>query len=167
MLRFISTCAPGPGNPGGEWRHGTEGVGGVKDAWYYLPRLSLSPVRCPGGVRSRVAVRGERRHDALALPSAARGIVQVARLTRLDGTVAGGRVEFDSAVTKTAFAGLFNVFREPFGGVPGGVYMFCTGSHSSMVSLTMSAERGEGGLSARSRANLREAFERPTSSRAL
>ena len=31
----------------------------------------------------------------------------------------------------------------------------------------MSAESGEGALSARSRANLREAFERPTSSRAL
>ena len=36
-----------------------------------------------------------------------------------------------------------------------------------MVSLTMSAESGDGVLSARSRANLKEAFERPTSSRAL
>ena len=47
------------------------------------------------------------------------------------------------------------------------LYMFRIRSHSSMVSLTMSAETGEGALSARSRANLRGAFERPTSSRAL
>ena len=46
-------------------------------------------------------------------------------------------------------------------------YIVLTWSPSSMVSLTMSAESGEGALSARSRANLREAFERPTSSRAL
>ena len=45
--------------------------------------------------------------------------------------------------------------------------MVRTWSHSSMVSLTMSAESGDGVLSARSRANLKEAFERPTSSRAL
>ena len=42
-----------------------------------------------------------------------------------------------------------------------------TWAHSSMVSLTMTAESGDGVLSARSRANLKEAFERPTSSRAL
>ena len=47
------------------------------------------------------------------------------------------------------------------------LYMFCTRSHSSRVPLTMSAERGEGALRARSRANIREVFERPTSSRAL
>ena len=47
------------------------------------------------------------------------------------------------------------------------LYMVRTRLHSSMVSLTMSAESGDGALSARSRANLREAFERPTSSRAL
>ena len=46
-------------------------------------------------------------------------------------------------------------------------YIVLTWSHSSVVSLTMSAESEKGTLSARSRANLREAFERPTSSRAL
>ena len=45
--------------------------------------------------------------------------------------------------------------------------MAWTWAHCSMVSLTMSAESGDGVLSARSRANLNEAFERPTSSRAL
>ena len=45
--------------------------------------------------------------------------------------------------------------------------MVRTWSHNLMVSLTMSAESGDGVLSARSRANLKEAFERPTSSRAL
>ena len=40
------------------------------------------------------------------------------------------------------------------------LYIVLTWSHSSMVSLTMSAESGED-------ANLREAFERSTSSRAL
>ena len=47
------------------------------------------------------------------------------------------------------------------------LYMVRTKSHSSMASLTMSAESVDGVLSARSRANLREAFERPTSSRWL
>ena len=46
-------------------------------------------------------------------------------------------------------------------------YMIRTWSHSSLVSLTMSAESGQGALSAKSRANLKEVFERPTSSRAL
>ena len=45
--------------------------------------------------------------------------------------------------------------------------MVRTWSHSSMVSLTMSAESGDGVLSAKSRANLKEAFERPTLFRAL
>ena len=45
--------------------------------------------------------------------------------------------------------------------------MVRTGSLSSRVSLTMSAKRREGALSARSRVNLGEAFERPTFSRAL
>ena len=100
---------PGSERPGGEWC-GTEGVECVKDAWCYLPWWSISRIPCPGGVRSRVAVRGERRHDALALPSAARGFVTVARVTRFDGAVAGRRVEFDSAATRAAFAGLFYVF---------------------------------------------------------
>ena len=158
ILRIISTCVPGPGGPGGKWRRRTEGVGSVKDAWCYLPRLSLSPVRCPGGVRSRVAVRGEHRHDALALPSAARGIVQVARLTRLDGTVAGGRVNSTRRL-RGRLSRVFLMCSENHLGEYRAVYMFCTRSHSSMVSLTMSAERGEGVLSARSRANLRETFE--------
>ena len=46
------------------------------------------------------------------------------------------------------------------------LYIVQTKSRSSMVSLTMSAESRDGALSARSKANLREAFERPTSSRA-
>ena len=47
------------------------------------------------------------------------------------------------------------------------LYIVRTRSHNSMMSLMMSAESGDGALSARSRVNLREAFERPTSSRAL
>ena len=165
MLRIISTCAPGPGDPGGEWRRETGGVGGEKDAWCYLPWLSLIPVQFPGRFRSGVAVRGERRHDALGFPSAARGFFAVARLSRLDGTVASGRVELDSAATRTTFAGLLDVSENHFGEYRA-LYMCCTSSHSSMVPLTVSTERGEGVLSARSRANLRAAFERPTSSRA-
>ena len=46
------------------------------------------------------------------------------------------------------------------------LYICFTSSHSSMVPLAMSVERGEGVFNARSRANRREAFERPTSSRA-
>ena len=123
MLKIISTCAPGPGDLGGGGGAKPGGVGGVKDAWCYLPWLSLTPVQFPGGIRFGVAVRGERRHNALGLPSAARGTFAVARLTRLDGTVAGGRVELDSVVRRTAFAGRFDVVKELFGGVPGAVHV--------------------------------------------
>ena len=112
---------PGSERSGGGMTVRNRGVGGVKDAWYYLP-WSISPIRCPGGVRSRVADRGERRHDALVLPSAACGFVTVARATRFDGAVAGGRVEFDSAVSRAAFAGLFYIFRQPGGEVSGAVH---------------------------------------------
>ena len=80
---------------------------------------------------------------------------------RFDGAVAGGRVEFDSAVARAAFAGLSDISENQVGEYRA-LYMVRTRSHSSMVSLTMSAECGDGALSARSRANLREAFERPT-----
>ena len=121
MLQIISACAPWPGDPGGEWRRKTGGVGGVKGAWCYLPWLSITPVRFPGGVRSGVAVRDELRHDTLDLPSAARGFIAVVRFARLYGTVASGRIELDSAVTRTAFAVRSDFVREPFGGVPGAV----------------------------------------------
>ena len=75
---------PGSERSGGRMTVQNRRGRGVKDAWYYLPWWSISPIRCPEGVRSRVAVRGECRHDALALPSAARGFVTVARATRFD-----------------------------------------------------------------------------------
>ena len=61
----------------------------------------------------------------------------------------------------------FLMLSENQGGEYRALYMVRIKSHSSIVSLTISAESGDGALSARSRANLREAFERPTSSRAL
>ena len=85
---------PGAGRSGGGW-YKTEGVGGVKDAWCYLPRLSLTPVRFLGGVLSGVAVRGECRHNALSIPSTARGYIAAARRARLYGTVASGGVEMN------------------------------------------------------------------------
>ena len=90
----------------------------MKGAWYYLPWWSVVPIR----VRSRVAVRGERRHHALAFSSAAWGFVTVARAARFDWAVAGGRVEFGSAVTRAAFADLFYVVQKPCGGVLGAVH---------------------------------------------
>ena len=105
MQQVISVCSPGPRDTGGEWRCGTERVGGVKNASYYLPWWSIVPIR----VGSRVAVRSERRHDALALSSAAHGFVTVARATRFDGAIAGGRVELDSTVARAAFVGLLDV----------------------------------------------------------
>ena len=41
---------------------------------------------------------------------------------RFDGAVAGGRVEFDSAVTRAAFAGLFDVVQQPGRQEPGAVH---------------------------------------------
>ena len=134
----------------------------MKNAWYYLPWWSIVPIR----VRSRVAVRSKRRHGALALSSAARGFVTVARATRFDRAIAGGRVELDSTVARAAFAGFFVLFENQTGEYRAS-NMARTWAHSSMVSLTISAESGDGVLSPRSRANLKEAFERPTSSRAL
>ena len=84
---------------------------GVKNAWYYSPWWSIVPIR----VRSRVAVRSKRRHGALALSSAARGFVTVARATLFDRAIAGGRVELDSTVTRAAFAGLFVLFENQMG----------------------------------------------------
>ena len=86
---------------------------------YYLPRLSLTSVRFPGGVLSGLAVRGECRHNALGHPSTAPGYIAVARRARLYGAVASGRVELNSVVTRTAFAVRSDVVREPFGGIPG------------------------------------------------
>ena len=98
---------------GGNLRCGTEGVGGVKNAWYYLPWWSIVPIR----VRSRVAVCSKHRHGALSLSSSARGFVTVARATRFDRAIAGGRVKLDSTVARAAFAGLFDVIGKPKGGV--------------------------------------------------
>ena len=46
------------------------------------------------------------------------------------------------------------------------LYICCTCSHSSMIALAMLLERDEGVVSARSRANRKEAFDRPTASNA-
>ena len=81
------------------------------------------------------------------------------------------RVEFDSSASDRSVEARHPRHRDVVAVNQVGEYrasnMVRTWSHSSMVSLTMSAESGEGALSTRSRANLREAFERPTSSRAL
>ena len=106
-----------------EARSETEAVGGVKDAWCYLPWLSFIPVRFPGRVRSSVAVRSKLRHHALRLPSPACGFFAVARLARIDGTVAGGGVDLDSAGSVMGFAGLLDSGREPFRGVPSAVHL--------------------------------------------
>ena len=76
---------PGSGRSGGGIKVWNRGGRGRERRVIYLPWWSLSPIRCPRGIRSRVAVRGKRRHDALALSSAARGFITVARLTRFDG----------------------------------------------------------------------------------
>ena len=107
----------------GEGRREAEGVGGVENAWCYLPRWSCVPVRFSARVRSSVAVRGKCRHHALGLPSPAGGFFAVARLARLDGPVAGGGVDLDSADPGTAFAGLLDGDREPFRGVPSAVHL--------------------------------------------
>ena len=123
MLRIISACATGPGDPGGKWRRKTGGVGDVKDAWCYLPWLSFIPVRLSGGVRFRIAVCGERRHHALCLPSPARGFFAVARPTRIDETVAGGGIDLNSASQGATFAGLVDGGGEPFRGASGAVHL--------------------------------------------
>ena len=45
------------------------------------------------------------------------------------------------------------------------LYICCTCLHSLRIPLAMSLERGEGVFSTRSRANRKEAFDRPTSSK--
>ena len=114
---------PGAGRSGGGIEARNRRGRGRERRVVLLALVFAYPGPIPWGVRSGVAVRGKRRHDALGLPSAARGLFVVAWQARLDGTVASGRVELDLAVTRTAFAGLFDVFREPFGGVPGAVHV--------------------------------------------
>ena len=112
--RIKSRCAPGSGDPGGKWGRYTVGVGGVENAWINLPRRSFFPVRFPERVRSGVAVCRERHHHMLGLSTPARGFFAVARLTRLDGTVAGGGVDLYSSVPSTALAGSRGGVRKPF-----------------------------------------------------
>ena len=63
------------------------------------------------------------------------------------------------------FRGLVKASENNFGGCRA-LYICCTWSHSSRVPLAMSRERGKGVFDARSGANRREAFDRPTSSKA-
>ena len=122
--RINSTCVPGSGDPGGKWGRYVGGVGGVENAWRSLSRWSFVPVRFPARVQSVVAVRRERRHHALGLSTPTRGFFAVARLTRLDETVAGGGFDLYSTVPSTAFAGSRDGVLEQFRGLPGAVHLF-------------------------------------------